>query len=66
MRIDYGSRTVVFLPGLMLRLTLRRIIIVSDPWVATFGVPRGTRIPIWTLELVPSEYAKEWNITRLG
>ncbi len=48
--------------GLMLRLRLERIIIVNDPWQSVFGVPRGTRIPIWTLEFVPAQYGKTWNI----
>jgi hypothetical protein len=62
--IGAGECVVVFKEtrGLMLRLHFERVIIVRDPWVATFGVPRGTRIPIWALEWVPSEYVKEWNI----
>ena len=62
--IPSGACVVVFKEtrGLMLRLHFDRIIIVNDPWVNTFGVPRGTKIPIWTLEWVPSEYVKEWNI----
>ena len=48
--------------GLMLRAHFDRIITVNDPWVATFGVPRGTRIPIWTLELVPSEFIKQFSM----
>ena len=62
--IETGSCVVVFkeTKGLMLRLHLDRIIVVTDPWVATFGFPRGTKIPIWRLEWVPSEYVKQWNI----
>ena len=52
--------------GLMLRLHLQRIIIVNDPWVATFGVPRGTRIPVWRLEWIFAEYVKTWNICNRG
>ncbi|HEX9670355.1 MAG TPA: hypothetical protein VGC93_12855 [Thermoanaerobaculia bacterium] len=48
--------------GLMLRLHLARVIVVTDPWVTVFGFPRGTKIPIWRLEWVFSEYVKEWNI----
>jgi hypothetical protein len=48
--------------GLMLPAHFDRIITVNDPWVATFGVPRGTRIPIWTLELVPSEFIKQFSM----
>jgi hypothetical protein len=48
--------------GLMLRLHLERIIVVTDPWVNIFGFPRATKIPIWRLEWVFSEYVKEWNI----
>ncbi|MCI0438129.1 MAG: hypothetical protein L0177_03245 [Chloroflexi bacterium] len=59
-----GECAVVFkeTKGLMVRLHFERVTVVRDPWVATFGVPRGTRIPIWSLEWVPSEYVKEWNI----
>ena len=62
--IEVGSCVVVFkeTKGLMLRLHFERVIVVTDPWVVTFGVPRGTRIPIWRLEWVPSQYVKEWNI----
>lgn len=52
--------------GLMVRLHLERIIIVTDPWIATFGVPRGTRIPIWRLEWIFAEYVKTWNICNVG
>ena len=48
--------------GLMLKLHLDRIITVTDPWVPFFGKPRGTPVPIWRLEWIPSEYVKEWNI----
>lgn len=47
--------------GLMLRLRLDGFTIVRDPW-ATQTLPRGTRIPIWTLEWVPSEYVKHFNL----
>jgi hypothetical protein len=52
--------------GLMLRLHFERIIVVTDPWVTTFGFPRGTPVPIWRLEWVPAEYVKEWNICNVG
>jgi hypothetical protein len=48
--------------GLMVRLHFERIIVVTDPWVGVFGFPRGTKVPIWRLEWVFSEYVKEWNI----
>ena len=59
-----GECAVVFkeTKGLMLRLHFERITIVSDPWVSVFGLPRGTPVPIWRLEWVPSEYVKTWNI----
>ncbi len=62
--LELGSCAVVFKEtrGLMLRLHFERVIVVTDPRVATFGVPPGTKIPIWRLERVPSEYVKEWNI----
>ena len=62
--IAAGECAVVFKEtrGMMARLHFERVIIVTDPWVATFGVPRGTPVPIWSLEWVPSEYVKEWNI----
>ena len=62
--IELGSCVVVFkeTKGLMLRLHFERIIVVTDPWVTTFGVRRGTKVPIWRLEWVPSQYVKEWNI----
>jgi hypothetical protein len=62
--ISPGDCVVVFkeTKGLMLRLHFERVIVVTDPWVGTFGAARGTRIPIWRMEWVPSEYAKEWNI----
>lgn len=47
--------------GLMLRLRYDGFTIVRDPW-ATPNLPRGTRIPIWTLEWVPSEYVKHFNV----
>ncbi len=52
--------------GLMVRLRLERVTVVRDPWVATFGAPRGTLVPVWTLEWVPSQYLKEWNICNVG
>lgn len=48
--------------GLALRVHFDRIILVTDPWVGTFGVPRGTRVPIWRLEWVPTEYVKTWTL----
>ncbi len=47
--------------GLMLRLRFVTMTVVRDPWVAVFGVPRGTTIPIWVLEWVPAEYGKTWT-----
>lgn len=66
--IGSGECAVVFKEtrGLMLRLHFHRIIIVNDPWVSVFGIPRGTPVPIWTLEWIPSQYAKEWNICNAG
>jgi hypothetical protein len=66
--IAKGECAVVFKEtrGLMLRLRFDRIIIVTDPWVSTFGAPRGTRIPVWTLQWIPSEFVKEWNICNNG
>lgn len=63
-----GECVVVFKEtrGLMLRLHYDRVIKVNDPWVSTFGLPRGTLIPVWTLEWVPSEYVKEWNLCNNG
>ena len=52
--------------GLMVRLKFQGITVVTDPWVATFGLPRGTQVPIWTIEWVPSQYVKEWNICNHG
>jgi hypothetical protein len=46
--------------GLMLRLYFDRVITVSDPW-ATPQQPRGTLIPVWRMEWVPSEYVKTFN-----
>ena len=62
--IETGSCVVVFkeTKGLMLKLHLDKVIVVTDPWVNTFGVPRGSQIPIWRLEWIPSEYVKQWNI----
>ncbi|MDJ0826533.1 MAG: hypothetical protein QNJ16_13605 [Rhodobacter sp.] len=47
--------------GLMLRLRLDGFTTVLDPW-ATPNLPRGTKIPIWTLTWVPSEYVKHFNV----
>ena len=47
--------------GLMLRLIFVRFDIVRDPW-ATPMLARGTRIPIWALEWIPSQYVKTWNV----
>ncbi|MDX1547690.1 MAG: hypothetical protein R3247_11915 [Rhodothermales bacterium] len=47
--------------GLMLRLIFVRFDIVRDPW-ATPLLARGTRIPIWALEWIPSQYVKTWNV----
>jgi len=65
--IPAGQCAVVFKEtrGLMLRLHLERVIVVTDPWVTVFGFPRGTRIPIWRLKWVHSEYVKEWNICKV-
>ena len=52
--------------GLMVRLRFDRITVVSDPWVSTFGIPRGTAVPIWTLSWIPSQYVKEINICNSG
>ena len=66
--IAQGQCAVVFKEtrGLMLRLHFDRVTVVGDPWVTTFGVPRGTRIPIWMLQWVPAEYVKEWTICHTG
>lgn len=48
--------------GLMVLLRFDGIIIVTDPWVSTFGVPRGTVVPVWRLEWVPAEFIKEVDI----
>ena len=52
--------------GLTLRLHLQRIIVVTDPWEGTFGVPRGTRVAIWRLEWVPTQYGKTWSFCNIG
>lgn len=52
--------------GLILRLVFDRIIIVTDPWVATVGAPRGTAVPVWRLEWVPAQYVKVWNICNVA
>jgi hypothetical protein len=61
--LSRGQCAVVFKEsrGLMLRLHLDRIIIVTDPWVSVFSQPRGTKVPIWRLEWVPAEYGKTWS-----
>jgi hypothetical protein len=51
--------------GLMLRLHLERIDVVRDPW-ATPMLARGTKIPVFSLEWVPSQYGKTWNICNTG
>lgn len=52
--------------GLSVVLHFDRIIIVTDPWVSTFGVPRGTAVPIWRLEWIPTQYAKTWVFCNRG
>ena len=47
--------------GLMLRLVLVGFDVVKDPW-ATAQLARGSVVPIWALEWVPSQYVKTWNI----
>ncbi len=47
--------------GLMLKVHLERIDVVRDPW-ATALLARGTRVPIWALEWIPSQYVKTWNV----
>lgn len=66
--IPPGHCSVVFkeFKGLMLRLHLERIIVVTDPWVTVFGFPRGTKVPIWRLEWVFSEYGKTWSFCNAG
>lgn len=49
----------------MLRLRLVRIDVVRDPW-ATPMLARGTKIPVFALEWVPSQYGKTWNICNHG
>lgn len=51
--------------GLMLKLHLERIDVVRDPW-ATATLARGTKIPIFSLEWVPSQYGKTWSICNTG
>jgi hypothetical protein len=48
--------------GLIVRLHFDRFTVVRDPWVSTFLAPRGTRFPIWSIEWVPSEYVKIWEM----
>ncbi|MGH2709794.1 MAG: hypothetical protein ACRDH9_01125 [Actinomycetota bacterium] len=66
--IASGECAVVFkeTQGLMVRLRFDRITVVQDPWVSTFGIPRGTAVPIWTLQWVPAEFVKEWNLCNVG
>lgn len=66
--IPPGHCVVVFkeFRGLMIRLRLERITVVTDPWVSTFGLPRGTRIPIWRIEWIFAEYVKQFNICNTG
>ena len=47
--------------GLMVRVHLLDMTVVNDPW-ATPLLLRGTLIPVWVLEWVPSQYMKEWPI----
>jgi hypothetical protein len=65
--IGNGECAVVFkeTKGLMLRLIFIRFDIVLDPW-ATPLLARGTRIPVWALQWVPSEHVKQWNICNIG
>lgn len=65
--IGAGQCVVVFkeTKGLMLRLIFVRMTIVLDPW-ATPLLLRGTRIPVWALQWVPSEHVKEWNICNVN
>ena len=60
--LAWGECAVVFkeTKGLMLKVCYDRIITVSDPW-ATPQLPRGTQIPVWRMEWVPSEYVKTFN-----
>ena len=50
----------------MLKLRFDRIVVVTDPWVTVFNQPRGTPVPIWVLEWMPSEFGKQWNICNSG
>jgi hypothetical protein len=65
--ISPGQCAVVFKEtrGLMLRLVFVRMVVVLDPW-ATPLLQRGTKIPVWALQWVPSEHVKEWNICNVG
>ena len=58
--IAMGQCVVIFkeTKGLMLRIHFRGVTVVRDPW-ATPALPRGTLVPIWAIEFVPSEYGKE-------
>ena len=64
--IPLGSCVGIFKEtrGLMLKLRLVRIDVVRDPW-ATPMLGRGTKIPVWALEWVPSQYGKTWNICNI-
>ncbi|HVS82119.1 MAG TPA: hypothetical protein VHE60_10335 [Pyrinomonadaceae bacterium] len=65
--IGPGLCVVVFKEtrGLMLRLIFVRMTVVADPW-ATPQLLRGTLVPVWALQWVPSEYVKEWNICNVA
>ena len=47
--------------GLMLELVFDGFTVIADPW-ATPELVRGTKVPIWRLQWVPSEYVKAFNI----
>ena len=47
--------------GLMLKLVFVKMTVVADPW-ATPLLARGTNIPVFALQLVPSEYVKTFEI----
>ena len=66
--VDRGQCAVIFKEtrGLMVRLHFQRITVILDPWVGTFGIPRGTLVPIWHLSWVPSEYAKAFTYCNDG
>lgn len=64
--LDQGQCAVVFKEtrGITVRIHLARITVVLDPWVGTFGIPRGTLVPIWYLSWVPTQYGKTWTFCR--